>query len=174
MSKEPLNIKHFVLEGSSPWIVGRNITTKGNIIYTSGDYLQFFANGDEVTEKLDKFDGNSRLRKAEFYHHSFPSRRDALCSLLFSLTANLSWDDIKRVIDHVNEHVCGHSNSHDKSTPLKRNKLWTENYVQYVSQILENCQYFHRVDACSGNRPVPLSKMLREFNNVVAVDYLTL
>ena len=36
-----INIWHFAVEGSSQWLIGRNATTKRDIIYSSGNYLKW-------------------------------------------------------------------------------------------------------------------------------------
>lgn len=35
-----VKIRHLVIEGSSQWIIGRNVTTHCDIIHSRGDYLQ--------------------------------------------------------------------------------------------------------------------------------------
>ncbi len=34
-----INIRHIVIEGSSQWVVGRNVTSKCDIVHSNGNYL---------------------------------------------------------------------------------------------------------------------------------------
>ena len=36
-----ISICHIIVSGSSPWLIGRNVTTNCDIIYLSGDYIRF-------------------------------------------------------------------------------------------------------------------------------------
>ena len=51
-----INIRHIVIEGSSQWVIGRNVTTKCDIIHTNGDYLKL---SDQVRIPLQNVDMHS-------------------------------------------------------------------------------------------------------------------
>ena len=79
-----VNIIHVVIEGSSQWIVGRNVTTKCDVIHTNGKYL-----------KLPD-DSRIPLQTVEFHsympHETF-SKKEGCSSLnakLFCATFNLN------------------------------------------------------------------------------------
>ena len=51
-----INIRHIVIEGSSQWVIGRNVTTKCDIVHTNGDYLKI---SDQVRIPLQNVDMHS-------------------------------------------------------------------------------------------------------------------
>ena len=169
---DPLSINHLVIEGSSPWVVGRNVTTKRNIIHASGDYLQFFQpDGNELTLDLIEHDMHSYLPRSKFYHDAYISTHDPTSAALCNFSVTMNWKDTKKIIDRVHAHVCGHSNYNDISLLLKRNQLWDDHCVDYISELLQTCPHCHVVDTPAGRRPVSLSTISREFHDTVAVDH---
>lgn len=163
-----------VIDGSSSWVTGRIVTTKRDIMDADGDYLQFNVDKRYITKQLIEYDFHRHFRKDELYHLDFPSTQDKLCIELCTLSSKINWRDKTKIIYRVHEHVCGHSKYYDISLLLKQNKIWDDDCVRYLSHILETCPSDHVVDAPSTNRPVSLSNMSREFNDVVAVDHFNL
>ena len=94
---DPVSINHLVIEGSSPWVVGRNVTTKGNIIHANGDYLQFFQpDGDELTLDLIEHDMHSYLPRSIFYHDAYICTHDPTSTALCNSSVTMNWKDIKK------------------------------------------------------------------------------
>lgn len=66
----PVSIRHLLIEGSSQWVIGRNVTANANIIHLNGNFLQLPANksGFVNTPQLTDHDFHSFLPRDRFYH----------------------------------------------------------------------------------------------------------
>lgn len=53
----------------------------------------------------------------------------------------------------------------------QRNGLWIPDVTKYVAQVLDSCKSCIAVQELKGFRPVSVSSMSREFNQVVCVDH---
>ena len=63
------NIRHLIIDGSSQWLIGRNVTTKANIMHADGDCLSFpSSDGSFDTLSLTTHEMHSYLCKKRFYH----------------------------------------------------------------------------------------------------------
>ena len=82
------------------------------------------------------------------------------------------WAELKAIVDKVHHHVCGHSNYHDIQILLDRNGLWNADVRKYLSTVLYTCSSCTVVQEPKGRRPVSLSSMSRDFNQLVCVDHL--
>ena len=49
-----VNITHVIIKGSTQWIVGRNVTTKCNIIHNNSNYLKL-PDGSRIPLQTDEF-----------------------------------------------------------------------------------------------------------------------
>jgi len=107
-----LNIRHLVIDGSFLWIIGQNVTKLCNIQHICGQFLNF--------------PDGSKMQLLEKDMHSYIDHKLFTCnkedpnsehkSAIFCATANLPsdassrpWKEIKKIIDKVHRHVCGHS-----------------------------------------------------------------
>jgi len=100
-------------------------------------------------------------------------------SKFFCATARIegkttSWPALKKIVDKVHKHVCGHSNYTDIKLLLDRNDLWNSDVQKYLENILETCSECHATALPAQSRKVSLSSMSRKFNDVVCVDHLFL
>lgn len=118
--------------------------------------------GDHNYLSLSKFGPSSEIQA---------SIVDLICSFSSSSTAVPFRPQLKRIIDRVHRHACGHSNFEDIKLLLERNKIWTSDYAKYLSHLLEECQHCAVTKTPSGSRPVSLSSMSRIFNDVVCLDH---
>ena len=97
-----MKIRHLIIEGSSPWIIGRNVTRHTDIIHRKGNFLQFSLpqSNDTNTLQLIDHDFHSYLPRHKFYNDEYVSVHDphstAICSL--SGSAHVSWSEKKKNI----------------------------------------------------------------------------
>lgn len=68
-----INIRHLIIEGSSQWIIGRNVTQYADIIHVNGNYLRFSntKSNEPVTLQLLNHDMHSYLPSDMFYHSDY-------------------------------------------------------------------------------------------------------
>ena len=107
-----VNMRHIVIEGSSQWLIGRNVTTKCDIIHTNGNHL--------------KLSNHTIITLQTIHIHSyvppyiFMDRRNSNCStfdanllcatrVLKELTNDRPLSQLKKINDKVHKHVCGHA-----------------------------------------------------------------
>lgn len=86
----------------------------------------------------------------------------------------MSWVRIKRVVDRVHEHTCGHAKYSDINTLLVRDGLWTEAVNQYLTDIIARCPHYIATSALAVSRKVSLATLAREFNHTVCIDHFYL
>ena len=171
----PVSIRHLVIEGSSQWIIGRNVTRNVDIIHSNGNCLKL-KNGSIIT--LIDHDLHSYVPYSSFCTRDIDTATE---KMLFCATASIPsshskrpWAELKKIIDKVHTHVCGHASFSDMKVLLQRNGLWSDEVFRYLA---------HRVDTCSNclhtaepkiPRKVSLSSMSRSFNDVICIDHLHL
>lgn len=171
-------IRHLIIDGSSQWVVGRNVTKYCNIVHIGGNKIVLPDTNDSIT--LTNVQYHSHIPYCAFIHG------DKDCSVamdkkLFCATATIAntdiirpWNEVKKVIDKVHKHICGHSNYSDIRILLERNKLWCDEAKKYLCSVLENCPSCETTAKPSTARKVSLSSMSRDFNCVVCVDHFFL
>ena len=174
-----INIRHLVIEGSSQWLIGRNVTTKGDILHASGDILRFPSkDGTCITLSLVTHDMHSFLEKERFYHKEYCSLHDnSMTTLLANASTHpkeMPWSQRKDVIHKVHNHVCGHSNFRDIRLLLERNGIWNDDCYKYLGHVLDSCQSCHETKLPQKARTVSLNNLSRGFNELVFVDHFVL
>lgn len=136
----PVTICHLVIEGSSPWVIRKNVTKHCDIIHSNGNLLRFGSDSISDTVQLFEHDNHSYISMVKFYIESVVSahhpRVASLCASSAGFATKMSFDDSKKVVDRVHKHVCGHSNYEDISLLLKRNHIWSDDISHYLGQIL--------------------------------------
>lgn len=176
-----VNIRHLVIEGSSQWVVGRNVSRHCNIdhIYRNAlilpaslesyislvdhgfhSYIPFEAFGPTDTKLTDPA-AFGRVFCATLHVHS-------------ASQATRPWSELKPIVDKVHRHVCGHSNYQDIKTLLQRNNIWNNDVRKYLYAVLHRCTACITVQEPKASRLVSLSAMSRQFNQVVCIDHLFL
>lgn len=85
-----------------------------------------------------------------------------------------SWETVKKKVDKVHKHVCGHAPYYDIKMMLMRNNFWNDSFETYLNETVEKCTACGKTSQPRGSRKVSLSSMSREFNDVVCVDHLLL
>lgn len=171
-----IHIRHLVIEGSSQWIIGRNVTRFGNIIHIGTNRLELPDFVSLVDNKFHSFVPYKLFLPADIAISKMSVNR------IFCVTAQLSdetktqspWSEVKKVIDKVHTHVCGHSSYSDIKTLLERNQLWNVDAQKYLATVLEKCSSCATTHEPKASRKVSLSTLNREFNEIVCIDYLHL
>ena len=178
-----VQIRHLVIEGSSQWVVGRNVTNYCNILHIDENTLILPPDASGNSK------GSITLVDHDMHtyipHSVFISRADNFTSdnekTLFCAAANVNedvgskpWKDLKKIVDKVHKHVCGHSNYSDIKLLLERNMLWNDHVDKYLQSTLENCTACRTTAKPKACRKVSLSAMSRSFNDVVCIDHMFL
>lgn len=178
-----VQIRHLVIDGSSQWVVGRNVTSHCDILHANQNKLILppDANGNSQ--------GSITLVDRDMHtyipHQVFTFRTSGITgdneSTLFCASAHIEgdvakkpWTDVKKIVDKVHKHVCGHSTYSDIRVLLERNKLWNEQVEKYLQSVLERCTACLTTAKPKSSRKVSLSAMTRSFNDLVCVDHLFL
>ena len=170
-----LRSRHLVLRGSSQWVVGRNVTNKCEILHADGNRLRFKLKcGTCDYLALKNFQMHSYVPRESFR----PAPRSSFTSVLSALHGvsidECSWQTIKKTVDKVHKHVCGHAPYSDIKLLLVRNSFWNEHVQRYLTDVIENCTACRKTALPKGTRKVSLSSMSRSFNQVVCVDHFYL
>lgn len=128
-----------MIQGSSGWILGQNLTRKCNIVHIGGNAL-LLPNGDELSQ-------------TDAGHHSYVLlnsflKPDIRSSSLLCLSASPStgasdildnWAKLSRVVHQDNRHTCGYALYFDTRKLLTGNGLWNDQVQQYLASIVAEC-----------------------------------
>ena len=172
----PVMIRHLVLQGSSQWVVGRNVTTKGDILHAECNKLRFPRdnNSYEYISLIDH-DMHSYIPRKTFT--PLENRSSSFCGVMTAMQAtpiaDCSWKMVKHTVDKVHKHVCGHAPYSDIKLLLYRNNFWNDSVERYLNDLVEKCSGCRRTSLPEGTRKFSLSSMSRYFN-VVCVDHFFL
>eukprot|EP00171_Calliarthron_tuberculosum_P017605 IDg17605t1 len=139
-------ICHLIIQGSSQWVIGRNVTKMCNIVHFNGNYIQIpYPDGTTGTISLTDQEYHSFVPYKVFCQdcsHLSSSQR----SRLYCATAQFDqqpsarpWAELKKIVDKVHKHVCGHSSYSDIKILLQRNNLWNHEVMKYLSEQIETC-----------------------------------
>lgn len=126
-------------------------------------------NGDDTTSLVDS-------EFLSFIPMSIFSRckRDLAIVSMNSNPMHLPWKDVKRTIDKVHTHVCGHANYTDFKLLLQRNNMWNEQVDTYVTNIISNCPSCNSTAHPQPKRMVSISTLSKKFNQILCVDHFYL
>lgn len=170
-----MSVRHLIIEGSSQWVIGRNVTMKCNIQHIGGNKLVLRDSND--TEQLRDVGFHSYLPYERFVPSSIDFSKH-VSSQLYCATAQIHenithrpWNEKRKVIEKVHRHVCGHSKYHDMKLLLERNKIWNAEVKKYPSQVLDSCPDCLTTSQAQSTRKVSLSSLSRNFNDVLCVDH---
>ena len=173
-----IKIRHLVIEKSSQWAIGRNITRKCKIKHSNGNELHVpTEDGHVLTINLLHHKMHTYVPATVFYKPSEAAQKQkSLFCAMARVESNINrpWDEIKHIIDRVHKHVCGHSCYSDMKTLLQRNDIWDESIQKYLQQTLERCPACKKTSEAQPERKVSLGTISRSFNEVLCVDHLFL
>ena len=91
------------------------VTAENYIIHSKGNYLRL---PNSIKFTLDNIDFNSRAPSRFFLNENsqklLASKQNLLCyNYFFVSEKNLSWKEVKKIIDKLHKHVCGHASLSD-------------------------------------------------------------
>lgn len=165
-------IRHLVLDGSSQWVIGKNVTRRSDILHAERNAVRFIVDGVAEYFSLYEKDLLSYMPISAFEMQTCND------SVLVCLNGNLNhdrpWKEVKAIIDKVHRHVCGHASLTDMRLLLERNNLWSDRVVDYVHKLIENCVSCRSTAPPQPNRKVSISSLSNNFNEVVCVDHFYL
>lgn len=168
-------IRHLVIEGSSQWILGRNVTKKCNIVHIGGNFLEL---PDQSRIPITNKDFHSYISgklffsKENTWDEGMKYKLFCAAATIQNETSSRSWAELRKIVDKVHKHVCGHSTYSDIKILLQRNNLWNDEVMKYLARTIESCSSCHNTALPKPTRKVSLSTMSREFNDTVCVDHL--
>ena len=172
------SIRHLIIYGSSQWVVGRNVTRKCDIEHIDQNRVVLPDQSDWISLVDHEMHSYVPYSKFSVDEHSNSLEET---TKIFCATAHLSdddlprpWPEVKKIVNKVHKHVCGHSTYSDIKTLLERNKLWNEEVQNYLTHILEACTACSTTSKPKPTRKVSLSALTRDFNNVVCIDHFHL
>ena len=173
--KELISIRHLVIKGSSGWVIGRNVTSPCDIQHINGNALLLpIESGDKIS--MIDVDFHSYIPFSRFKSMSVSPSMSCLSAASSAVEKDSldDWAKLKRVVDRVHKHVCGHAAFSDMRTLLVRNKLWNEHVQKYLTTIVTECSDCSKSSTPPPNRRVSLSSLDRNFNDVVCLDHFYL
>ena len=97
---ERFDVTHVVIERSSQWVIGRNVTRKTDIIHLNGNYIHFMhlsGNSYSIVQPIDHGD-HIFIHKHRFFHGNFVSVNDTDTRSLCTQSATVSKNDIGNII----------------------------------------------------------------------------
>ena len=83
---------------------------------------------------------------------------------------SLSWKEVKKIIDKVQKHVCGHASLSDIQILFERNNVWNPEIRKYLSRAVESCIHCAKTYELKRTRKVSLNSLNRSFNDRVCID----
>lgn len=98
-----------------------------------------------------------------------PDENSAICDM-----STKPWKELKRIVDKVHRHVCGHADISDIKLLLSRNNLLTKDTEEYLHFIVSRCSGCRSTANPKSSRKVSISSLNRDFNEFVCVDHLFL
>ena len=182
-SGSTITIRHVVISGSSPWVLGRNITRKCDLVHLDGNFIRFpptdglcntlsMINIDE--HSYVTISCSSQMPVASPSTHTLAGYRAQLDSLAQLPVDQRSWPQLKRIVDRVHSHTCGHASYSDIRSLLERNGLWTPAVSHYLNETIEKCVNCVASSSPMPSRRVAISNLNRSFKETVCIDHFYL
>lgn len=133
-----VKICHLVIQGSSQWVVRRNVTQNCNIGRIEKNVLELLNEAGTIS-----------LRNHDLHcyvsYKIFAKDVDGTSAALFLDTAQLEnsvevhpWKELKTIVDKVHRHLCGQSNFSELKICVERSKLRDLNVDKYLARVLES------------------------------------
>lgn len=166
-----VNIRHVVIEGSSQWVIGRNVTSIVNIIHIGRNAIEIHCDGKpDYISMINK----GRLSYISLHSFEIESETESLISFNGLSVSCRPWKEVKPIIDKVHKHICGHATFTDIKLLLQRNEIWNDAIECYVSKTLQNCTSCRATAPPQPNRKVSISSLYKSFNQELCIDHLYL
>lgn len=165
------NIRHFVIEGSSQWVIGRNVTSVSNIIHIGNNAIEIIdEHGIEYISMINR----NRLSYIPISSFKESAKTNIVSKFNGITVKDIPWKEVTAIIDKVHRHVCGHANLTDIRVFLQRNKMWNNAVEKYVSDLVSRCTACRSTAPPQPSRKVSISNLSKGLNEVVCIDHLYL
>lgn len=113
-------IRHLVVEGSSEWVTGRNVTARSDILHVSRNAIQICTNGlDDLVPMV--YSGSLSYIPLKNFRLTNENPKPLLFCLHDSILHEKSRKEVKTIIDRVHKQVCGPGRLPDFGTLLEQN-----------------------------------------------------
>lgn len=171
-SGNPIRMRHLIVEGSSQWVIGRNVTKSCDILQIDTNVLKLPVVDSDMNSFIPYESFCTRRTNGLLY----TDRSAIFCAagMLHSSTRSLSCSDTKKIVDKIHRHVCGHSSYSDIKILLERDGIWNETVAKYLAGTIDSCSACRATALPKPTRKVSLSSMSREFNSLVCIDHFYL
>ena len=172
-----INIRHIVIEGSSQWLKRRNVPSKCDIIHSNGNFLKI---NDNMHIPLLNFDMHSYIPSSIFLkqetesHSIFQAKLFCATGTIHNSTYSRPWTELKKIIDKLHKHVCGHASLSDIQILLQCNNLLSTEIEKYLNRVVTSCSDCAKTHEPKQARKVSISSINRSFNKVVCIDHFHL
>lgn len=174
-------VRHIIVDRSSSWVLGLNLTRKCDLIHLTGNHIRLPL-PDGSYDTISMTTKTIAIYRSLPFYHPFPNH--LLISQLagFTATVNLPsqntsyrpWAEVKRIIDRVNNHTCGHVTYSDMKSLLHRNNLWSPSAMKYLTETIKRCTICIASSVPPPSRRVAISLLKRSFNEVLCLDHFHL
>ena len=169
-----INSRHIVIEGSSEWLIGRNVTTKCDTIHPNGKFLKI---NDYVNILLLNVDMHSYipssifLKQATESHSTYQTKMFCATGTIHDSIYSCPWPELKEIIDKVHKHLWGHASLSGTQILLQRNNLWSTEIEKYLNRVVTSCTDCAKTHELKQAREVSFSWVNRSFNKIIHMDH---
>lgn len=180
----PVAIRYLVLEGSSQWVIGRNVTRSCNILHDMDNRIQFpkvHGIQDYITmcdSQTHSYITLERFTCVPSVTSGHSSNAVVLVghqiSTAVETPTSRPLSELRRIVRRVHDHVCGDASYGNMRTLLQRNKIWNVEVQKLLSMIVEHCEHCIASSPPTSDRKVSISGINRGFNDVVCIDHFHL
>ena len=135
-------IRHIVIEWWSQGLIGMHVTTRCDIIHFSSNYLK---STDRTKIPLKNVHTQSNVPLYIFFNwisvNCLSYQAKLLCATrnILDPTNQLPWSQVKKIIDKVHKHACGHANLSYIRILLQRNNMWSAEVEKYLNHGISSC-----------------------------------
>lgn len=158
-------------------MIGRNVTSKANIENTGRNAIVFVTKGVEDCISTINRDFLSFIQLDRFIP-SLPETNINQGSTLSYMSAmsltESSWSDVKRIIDKIHKHVCGHASFSDFKLLPERNFLWNDAVSRYLSEVVNACPACRSTATPQPSHKISISSLSKALNEALCIDHLFL
>lgn len=141
-----IRICHVILNSSSQWIFGWNVTKNADTLHRNCDCI-----------KITRLEGSREFitlkdTNVHLYISFLPSvhacssfatthflRSHSVMFMLAAPAQECSWNVVRQMVDKVNRNVCGHFPHADMKVLLIRNQFWSDEVERYLIYFVEKC-----------------------------------
>ena len=173
-NRTEVKIRHIVVEGSSQWLIERNVTTKSDIIHTNRNYLELSIHSTFALENIEKHSYAPSyifLDRKISNCSTFDAKLLCATGIIKESTNVHPWSELKKTIDKFHKHVCGHASLNDIKILLQRNSMWTDEVEKYLNRVINSCSDCAKTYKVMKARKVSLNSVNRLFNETICIDH---